>query len=58
MEVTLAIFKALDIFRVAEPLLSLRIHYPDLGTGPGFATGTGTARLRIVRGFLLPGHQC
>ena len=55
MEVTLAISEALGIFRVAKPLLSLRIHYPDLGTGPGFTTGTGTARLRIIRGFLLPG---
>ena len=46
MEVTLAVSEGLDIFCVVEPLL---LHCPDLGIGPGFAAGTGTARLRIVR---------
>jgi hypothetical protein len=53
MEVTLAISEGLDIC-VVEPLL---LHYPDLGIGPGFVAGTGTARLRIVQGFLLPERQ-
>ena len=55
MEVTVAISEELDIFWVVEPLL---LHCPDLGIGPGFAAGTGTARLRIVQGFLLPECQC
>jgi hypothetical protein len=54
MEVTLAISEGLDIFCVVEPLLSLRLHCPDLGIGPGFATGTGTARLRTIQGFFTP----
>jgi hypothetical protein len=54
MEVTLAISEGLDIFCVVEPLLSLRLHCPDLGIGPGFAAGAGTARLRIVQGFFIP----
>jgi hypothetical protein len=51
MEMTPAISEGLGILCVVEPLLSLRLHCPNLEIGPGFTVGTGTARLRTVQGF-------